>query len=195
MTRRMLGSLVASSFGGALMNRLLLSVSAFALLLGGCGGGGAAGGGSAVPLQHGNLPGFLRVGARTPAHPPQRRHQITGADRARARAGGWQPIASTAPFDSNGPGTAMLMTDGTVMVQDSCSPNWFSLAPDSTGNYVTGKSTKKASMPSSYGPLYFESRCWPTANSSSTAASTTSASNTKRRSVRCTIRWRTNGRR
>jgi hypothetical protein len=141
------------------MNRLLLSISAFALLLGGCGGGGAAGGGSAVPpqQQQGNLPGFLRVGARTPAHPPRRRHQITGADRARARAGGWQPIASTAPFDSNGPGTAMLMTDGTVMVQDSCSPNWFSLAPDSTGNYVTGKWTKKASMPSSYGPLYFAS--------------------------------------
>ena len=40
--------------------------------------------------------------SRTPAHPPPRRHRITSAERARARAGGWQPVASVPPW-TNGP--------------------------------------------------------------------------------------------
>jgi hypothetical protein len=51
----------------------------------------------------------------------------------------------------------MLMTDGTIMVQDNCTPNWFALTPDSTGSYLHGKWAKRAAMPSSYGPLYFAS--------------------------------------
>jgi hypothetical protein len=46
------------------------------------------------------------------------------------------------------------MTDGTVMIQDFCSPDWWSLTPDKHGSYINGTWTKKASMPSNYGPLF-----------------------------------------
>ena len=146
------------------MRRLLITAPVLALVLGGC-GGNAANPAPAAPVatasdatarsMHGRTPGFLRIG-HAPALPPPRRHKITGVERARSRAGGWQQVASTAPF-TGGPGTAMLMTDGTVMVQDSCTPNWFSLAPDKNGNYLTGTWTKKASMSPNYAPLYFAS--------------------------------------
>ncbi len=93
---------------------------------------------------------------RPPALPPPPRVSITAADRLRAKAGGWQPVAATAPFGSSGAGTALLMTDGTVMISDN-EANWYSLAPDNTGNYIKGTWTHKASLPSGYGPLYFAS--------------------------------------
>ncbi|MBV8197968.1 MAG: hypothetical protein JO263_07520, partial [Candidatus Eremiobacteraeota bacterium] len=96
----------------------------------------------------------------TPAYPPKPRHRITSADRARALAAGWTPVSKTAPW-TNGAGTEILMTDGTVMVQDYCTPDWYSLAPDNTGSYINGTWTKTASMPSSYGPLYFGSAVLP----------------------------------
>ncbi|HEY5096192.1 MAG TPA: hypothetical protein VII69_13835 [Candidatus Eremiobacteraceae bacterium] len=74
----------------------------------------------------------------------------------RARAGGWQQVTANPPFGANGAGTALLMTDGTVMVQDNTS-NWYSLGPDKNGNYVRGSWTTKASLPAGYGPLYFAS--------------------------------------
>lgn len=104
-------------------------------------------------------PRFLRL-MHTPPHPPPHRHAITAAMRARARAGGWQQLTSTAAW-TNGPDTPLLMTDGTVMVHDYCTSNWYSLKPDSSGNYVDGTWTKMASMPSNYGPLYFASAVLP----------------------------------
>jgi hypothetical protein len=92
----------------------------------------------------------------TPPHPPPHRHNVTPADRARALAGGWTPVTNKAPW-TNGADTELLMTDGTVMVHDYCTSNWYSLAPDSTGSYINGTWTKTASMPSNYGPLYFGS--------------------------------------
>jgi hypothetical protein len=92
----------------------------------------------------------------TPAFPPKHRHNITGAERARARAGGWTPVSHVAPW-ANGPGTELLLTNGTVMVQDFCTSNWFSLTPDNTGSYINGTWTKLGSMPSNYAPLYFGS--------------------------------------
>ena len=74
---------------------------------------------------------------RTPAHPPPRRHAITGAMRRRARAGGWQQISSIPAFP-NGPQTELLMTDGSVLVFDYCATNVYKLTPDKTGSYVTG---------------------------------------------------------
>ncbi len=102
---------------------------------------------------------FLQPG-HTPAYPPPRRHHVTGAERARARAGGWTPLTAVAPW-TNGPGTEMQMTDGTVLVQDSCTSNWFKLTPDNTGSYLNGTWTKVASMPSNYAPLYFASAVLP----------------------------------
>jgi hypothetical protein len=91
-----------------------------------------------------------------PPRPPAPTHLITMADVMRARAGGWQQVEARSPFGSDGAGTELLMTDGTVMVQDNAA-DWYSLAPDKNGNYVEGKWTKKASLPSGYGPLYFAS--------------------------------------
>ncbi len=140
------------------MRHRVLIVPLFALLAAGCGGnpgGSTTGGPNGLPAAQPNLPRFLRV-THTPAKPPAIRHRITGADRARARNGGWQPLANRAAF-TGGPGTALLMTDGTVMVQDSCTPNWFALSPDKSGSYVNGTWTKKGAMPANYGPLYFGS--------------------------------------
>jgi hypothetical protein len=104
-------------------------------------------------------PHVLRL-FRTPPHPPARRHVITGAERARARAGGWQPVSSVPSFP-NGPQTEELMTDGTVLVFDYCGTNVYKLTPDKTGSYVTGTWTQLASLPSSYAPLYFASAVLP----------------------------------
>ncbi len=98
---------------------------------------------------------FIRY-AHTPPRPPAPRYRITMADVLRARAGGWQKVEGTSRFGANGAGTALLMTDGTVMVQDNTS-NWYSLAPNKNGDYVEGKWTTKAQLPSGYGPLYFAS--------------------------------------
>jgi len=76
--------------------------------------------------------------------------------RARARAGGWTPLSSVPSF-TNGPQTELLLTDGTVIVQDYCTPNWYRLTPDQNGNYATGTWSELASMPSTYAPLYFAS--------------------------------------
>jgi len=57
------------------------------------------------------------------------------------------------------PGAMLLLTDGSVMIQDqgpnnSGTGNWWKLTPDTTGNYANGAWTQLASMPSGYAPLY-----------------------------------------
>ena len=54
-------------------------------------------------------------------------------------------------------GAALLMTDGTVMVQEFCSSRWYRLAPDGFGKYVTGTWSQVASMQPGYAPLYYSS--------------------------------------
>jgi hypothetical protein len=100
-------------------------------------------------------PPFIRS-MRPPPWPPAPRHTVTAADRARARAGGWQRLVNPPPFGM-GSGAVLLMTDGTVMVQDTCTTEWFSLTPDQNGSYVNGTWAQKASLPSGYGPLDFAS--------------------------------------
>jgi hypothetical protein len=150
------------------MRRLffVLSTLGFAVAAAACSGEsgttpGVGGSGASVPagqrlvdsgISH---PRFLRL-MRTPNHPPPIRHRITAADRAKARAGGWQPLTSVPSF-TNGPQTQLLMTDGTVIVQDYCTSNWYKLTPDNTGSYSNGTWTETASMPSNYGPLYMAS--------------------------------------
>jgi len=77
---------------------------------------------SANPVRHPNAalnpayPVLLRH--FTPPRAPRPRVRITAADRARARAAGWQPVTANPLFGDNGAGTPLLMTDGTVMVDD-----------------------------------------------------------------------------
>ena len=92
----------------------------------------------------------------TPPRPPRPTHVITYEDVMRARAAGWQQVEAKSPFGANGAGTELLMTDGSVMVQDNTN-NWYRLIPDQFGNYVEGHWKKAASMSSGYGPLYFGS--------------------------------------
>jgi len=53
--------------------------------------------------------------------------------------------------------TALLLTDGTVMVHQYNSGNWWRLTPDNTGSYLNGTWSALASMPAGYAPLYFAS--------------------------------------
>ena len=143
---------------------LACAAFAAALLCSACNGnnGAAPAAGTAGPAAQSYLPDaglskpkFLRL-MRTPPFPPPRRHRVTPAERSRARAGGWQQIA-TVPAFTNGPATQLLMTDGTVIVQDFCTPNWYRLTPDQNGNYLTGTWSELPPMPSGYAPLYFAS--------------------------------------
>lgn len=72
----------------------------------------------------------------------------------RVKSGTWTAVKAGFPGTSF-PDTAELMTDGTVLMHDGCTANWYKLTPDKTGSYVNGKWTKTASMPSGYTPLYF----------------------------------------
>ncbi len=58
-------------------------------------------------------------------------------------------------------GLSMLLTDGTVMSQDTGTANWWKLTPDNTGSYVNGTWSQLASMPGGYAPLYFGSAVLP----------------------------------
>ncbi len=76
-------------------------------------------------------------------------------------AGTWQSLAATSPFTpSDGAGSELLMTDGTVMVQNNQNL-WYRLTPDLKGSYANGTWTEAASMGTSYGPLYFASAVLP----------------------------------
>ncbi len=72
----------------------------------------------------------------------------------------WQPVQNTPNI---GAGAILLLTDGSVLVQDNNgdSTNWWKLSPDITGNYATGIWTQIASLPPTYGPLYYGSAVLP----------------------------------
>ncbi len=80
----------------------------------------------------------------------------------------WQALNNQPPFttnDCNGgfPGAAnpLLLTDGSVIVQDAGCPDWWRLTPDSSGSYANGTWTQIASLPSGYSPLYHSSAVLP----------------------------------
>jgi|HubBroStandDraft_1064217.scaffolds.fasta_scaffold00393_16 hypothetical protein len=79
-----------------------------------------------------------------------------------AHAQTWQPLANQPTF---GASTALLLTDGTVMVQALASGTgsraWWRLTPDSSGDYVNGTWSELASLPAGYGPLYYASAVLP----------------------------------
>ena len=83
---------------------------------------------------------------------------------ARAAPGpSWQGLTNSPPFH---PGPMFLLTDGTVIVQDlgsteAGSPNWWRLAPDSSGSYVDGTWSRLASLPAAYAPNDFAAAVLP----------------------------------
>ncbi len=66
----------------------------------------------------------------------------------------WTPLTHQPTFFTD---TPLLLTDGTVMMHEYNTPNWWRLTPDNTGSYVNGTWSKLGSMPSNYAPLYFAS--------------------------------------
>ncbi len=80
----------------------------------------------------------------------------------------WQALKNQPPFTTNAcnggfPGAAnpLLLTDGTVIVQDAGCQDWWRLTPDNTGSYVNGTWTQIASLPDGYAPLYHSSAVLP----------------------------------
>src|ERR1017187_5883311 len=53
-----------------------------------------------------------------------------------------------------GPGGQLLLTDGTVIVQDVGCQDWWKLTPDEFGSYANGTCTQLASLPAGYSPAY-----------------------------------------
>lgn len=73
----------------------------------------------------------------------------------------WSRLTNQPPFNA---GAMLLLTDGTVMVQDLGASNnrgWWQLAPDITGSYLNGTWSQLASLPAGYSPLYFASAVLP----------------------------------
>lgn len=74
-------------------------------------------------------------------------------------SGTWTPLATR--FPGIAPETALLMMNGTVIVHDACTIQWYRLTPDSKGQYTTGSWSKIAAMRSGYAPLYYASQVLP----------------------------------
>ena len=72
-----------------------------------------------------------------------------------AATGTWASLTNFAPVA----GTALLLTDGSVMVQQSNGTAWYKLKPDATGSYINGTWTALAPMNDSR--LYFASVVLP----------------------------------
>jgi hypothetical protein len=53
--------------------------------------------------------------------------------------------------------TPLLLTDGTIMLHETCGSRLFRLSPDINGSYVNGTWSQLASLPSGYSPLYYAS--------------------------------------
>lgn len=88
--------------------------------------------------------------------------------RAPSAASPWQALNNPPPFTTNAcnqgyPGAAnpLLLTDGTVIIQDAGCPDWWRLTPDSSGSYANGTWTQIASLPATYAPLYHSSAVLP----------------------------------
>jgi hypothetical protein len=65
---------------------------------------------------------------------------------------GWTPLTNQPNFSAN---HMMLLTDGTVLVQELATANWYKLTPDIFGSYVKGTWSSLATGP--VGPTYYAS--------------------------------------
>src|SRR6202050_324760 len=78
--------------------------------------------------------------------------------------GSWQTVTVNNGITS-GLSNPELLTDGTVIFNDSGTQYWWKLTPDSSGNYADGTWTQIASLPViggvQYSPLYFASAVLP----------------------------------
>ncbi len=79
---------------------------------------------------------------------------------ASTTGGTWRAVR--APMFAPAMGSALLLTDGTVMVHTAVGrARWMRLTPDIDGNYARGTWSQMASLPDGYTPLYFASAVLP----------------------------------
>ncbi len=77
---------------------------------------------------------------------------------AQVPAASWTKLTHQPTFQTD---TALLLTDGSVMMHQYNSGNWWKLTPTNTASYAAGTWTQLASMPSGYAPLYFAAAVLP----------------------------------
>src|SRR5437763_16655227 len=96
--------------------------------------------------------------------PPKKGSTALTATAAPAAGSPWQLLTNQPPvldYADCGPGNPILLTDGTVMVQDSGGQVWWKLTPDEFGRYVNGTWTQLASTTARYSQLYHSSAVLP----------------------------------
>lgn len=120
-----------------------------AAIAAGIAGSGLAGAQRSKPIPHpiGVLQG------------PNRSALATGA--AKPGSAPWTPLANQPTFLLNGASNPILLTDGSVLIQDAAFPDWWKLTPDQHGSYISGSWTQVASLPPTYSPLYHSSAVLP----------------------------------
>jgi len=82
--------------------------------------------------------------------PPKKGATALAATSLLASGSPWQLLTNQPPvldYADCGPGNPILLTDGTVMVQDDGCQDWWKLTPDEFGSYVNGTWTQLASTP------------------------------------------------
>ncbi len=72
----------------------------------------------------------------------------------KTKSGTWTDVSGKLPFTGDGPWVAEQLTDGTALVQNGMSGQWYKLTPDSKGQYTDGTWSAIATMPSGYAPLF-----------------------------------------
>ena len=94
---------------------------------------------------------------------PPRRGAIASAARPAtpSKPSSWTPLTNQPAFLLDGASNPILLTDGTVLVQDAGFQDWWKLTPDATGSYVNGTWSQVASLPPGYSPLYHSSAVLP----------------------------------
>lgn len=73
----------------------------------------------------------------------------------------WTPLTNQPTFLADGAANPILLSDGSVLVQDAGFPDWWKLTPDRNGSYINGTWTQVASLPAGYSPLYHSSAVLP----------------------------------
>jgi hypothetical protein len=99
-----------------------------------------------------------------PPIPPKKEARARIAAPVLAPNSPWQLLTNQPPvldYTDCGPGNPILLTDGTVMLQDDGCQDWWKLTPDEFGSYVNGTWTQLASTPAGYSPLYHSSAVLP----------------------------------
>lgn len=73
-----------------------------------------------------------------------------------AHSQSWTKLTTQFPV-----GVALQLTDGTIMVQENKTSNWWRLTPNQFGDYAAGKWSAMPPNPAGYAPTYFASATLP----------------------------------